>query len=59
MKDITRELTDEEVKKAEEHGVYSLFDDWQLMGYGVYGAQVYEDKDGKKMLYYRTGDSCD
>ena len=58
MVDIERELKEEEIKKIETDGVYSIFSDWELMGYGVYGAQVFE-RDGKKWIYYSTGSSCD
>lgn len=58
MVDVERELSIEEIKKIETNGVYSIFPDWELMGYGVYGAQVFE-KDNKKWIRYSTGSSCD
>ena len=58
MRDVERELKEEEIEKIETYGVYSIFPDWMLMGYGVYGARLFE-RDGKKWIYYSTGDSCD
>ena len=58
MTDHQRELSNEEVKKAENEGIYSLFSDWEKMGYGVYGARIVE-VDGKHILRYSMGSSCD
>jgi hypothetical protein len=55
---VNEEITKEEYEKAKEKGAYSLFGDALLIGYGVYGAEVYE-KDGKYYLSYSRGSSCD
>jgi hypothetical protein len=55
---VKEEITKEEYEKAKEKGAYSLFDECMLMGYGVYGAEVYE-RDGKYWLSYSRGSSCD
>lgn len=58
MIDVNEEISKQEYEKAKEKGVYSLFADYMLLGYGVYGAQTYE-KDGKYFLSYSRGSSCD
>ena len=58
MKSHERKLTEEEVKKAEKEGVYSLFSEAMIMGYGVYSARII-DRDGEKILQYSCGESCD
>ena len=58
MIDVNREISKEEYNKAMDESAYVLIDDSVKMGYGAYGAQVYE-KDGKYYLYYRRGNSCD
>ena len=58
MKYCEREITEDEAKKAEEKGVYSLFHPAILMGYGVYDADIVS-RDGKKILRYSMGSSCD
>lgn len=58
MKSCEWELTEEDIKKIEEKGIYSMFSDSMIMGYGVYGAHI-ADKDGKKVLRFSMGDSCD
>ncbi len=60
MKDYERKLTEEELKKVEEHNgdVYCLFSEAQLLGRGVYDA-VIRTIDGEKVLRYSMGDSCD
>ena len=58
MIDVNREITKEEYDKANEKGPYSLIPESIVMGYGVYGAEVYEE-DGKYFLSYSRGDSCD
>ena len=55
-----RKLTEEDLKKIEENGgdLYCMFSEAQIMGYGVYGAQIVII-DGQKFLRYSMGDSCD
>lgn len=55
---VKEEITKEEYEKAKEKGVYSLFGEYMLMGYGVYDAETYE-RDGKYYLSYSRGNSCD
>ena len=58
MVDIKRQITEAEYNKAKKETPYSLISDNIKMGYGVYGASVYEE-DGKYYLEYSRGDSCD
>lgn len=58
MTDVNREITKEEYDKAKEKGAYSIISEAIVMGYGAYGAMVYE-KDGKYFLSYSCGSSCD
>lgn len=60
MRDCERRLTDEDLRKVMENDgdVYCLFSEAQIMGYGVYGANIIE-LDGEKYLRYSMGDSCD
>ena len=55
-----RKLSEEDLKKIEEHDgdVYCMFSEAQIMGYGVYSAQIVT-LDGQKFLRYSMGDSCD
>lgn len=55
---VERELTEEEVKKIETDGIFSIFPNWELVAYGVYHPMVRE-QGGKKYIWYRTGTSCD
>ena len=48
----------EEYEKALREGADSIIGDAIHMGYGVYGAKVFET-DGKYWLTYDRGDSCD
>ena len=58
MVDVNYEISKEEYKKAQEEGAYSLIHESIVMGYGAYGAHVYEE-DGKYYLSYTRGSSCD
>ena len=59
MVQVDNEITKEEYDQAQEKGAMSLItSEALLIGYGVYGAFVYE-KDGKYYLRYKRGDSCD
>lgn len=58
MTNVNREITKQEYDKAKEDSPYSLIPEAIVMGYGVYGAEVYEN-DGKYYLSYSRGDSCD
>ena len=58
MTDVNREITKEEYDKAKEEGAYSIISEAIVMGYGAYGAYVYE-KEGKYFLTYSSGSSCD
>ena len=58
MRTIERTLTDAEIKKAEKDGAESLIPTFIHQGYGVYGARIVE-KDGKKVLIYERGESCE
>ena len=60
MRDCERRLTDEDLRKVKENDgdVYCLFTQAQIMGYGVYGANIIEI-DGDKYLRFSMGDSCD
>lgn len=58
MKSCERKLTNEEVAKAKKEGVYSLFSEALLMGYGVYSARII-NRDGENILVYNRGESCD
>lgn len=59
MVEVTKEITKEQFDKAKEEGAMSLITNPNLlMGYGVYGAFVFE-RDGKHFLRYERGDSCD
>lgn len=55
-----RKLSEEDLKKIEENNgdLYCLFTESQIMGYGVYGAQLLKIGDDK-YLRYSMGDSCD
>lgn len=55
-----RKLTEEDLQKIMENDgdLYCLFTQAQIMGYGVYGAQIV-DIYGEKFLRYSMGDSCD
>ena len=53
------ELNDEDMKKVEEAGTpYVLFSEALRCGYGVYGAKIIE-RDGKKILCFNRGETCD
>lgn len=58
MKRYEKVITDEDVERAKTEGINCLFSDNLLYGYGVYGAHIVE-KDGKHILVYELGDSCD
>ena len=58
MTDVTYEISEEQYKKAQEEGADSLIPQAIAMGYGAYGANVYEEK-GKYYLTYWRGSSCD
>ena len=58
MKHITREITEEEYKQAQEKGSDSLVPEYVVCGYGLYGSNVYE-QDGKYFLKWVQGASCD
>ena len=58
MKVCERKLTSEEVEKAKKEGIYSLFSEALLIGYGVYSAYII-DRDGENILVYNRGESCD
>ena len=58
MKTIERTLTETEIKKAEKEGAESLIPTFIHQGYGVYGARIVE-RDGKKVLIYERGESCE
>lgn len=58
MVDIEREITKENYEKAKAEGPESIISMDILMGYGCYGAKVFE-KDGKFYLQYTRGNSCD
>ena len=58
MKHITKEITEEEYKQAQENGSDSLVPEYVVCGYGLYGSNVYE-QDGKYFLKWEQGDSCD
>lgn len=60
MRDCERRLTDEDLRKVMENDgdLYCLFSEAQIMGYGVYGANIIEI-DGDKYLRFSMGDSCD
>ena len=58
MDRVKREITIEDYKKGVENGAGSLIPDYIHMGYGVYGATVYEHE-GKYYLTYECGSSCD
>ena len=53
------ELTEEDLKKIKEaDDLYVLFSPSLIMGYGVYGAKIVE-RDGKQILSFDRGNSCD
>ena len=58
MVDIEYEITKEKYDKALAEGPESIISDSILMGYGCYGARVFE-KNGRFYLKYSRGDSCD
>ena len=60
MTTYQRKLTEDDLKKIEEHDgdVYCMFSEAQIMGYGVYGAEVVKKDDGYYLLY-TLGSSCD
>lgn len=58
MVDVNNEITKEEYDKAQKDGAESILPNWLCMGYGVYGARVYEEE-GKYFISYSRGDSCD
>ena len=58
MTEVKREITKEEYEKAKNQSPYTLISDSIIMGYGCYGATVYE-QDGKYYLRFSMGDSCD
>lgn len=60
MTTYQRKLTEDDLKKIKEHDgdVYCMFSEAQIMGYGVYSAQIV-DIHGEKFLRYSMGDSCD
>lgn len=51
-------LTEDDLKKIEEEGVYSMFPDSVTMGRGILDAEVVDIR-GEKFLRYREGSSCD
>lgn len=55
---VNYEITKEEYEKAKEKGAESIIGMSVKMGYGVYGAMVYE-VDGRYYLRYESGSSCD
>lgn len=58
MVDVTYEISQEKYEKAKAEGPESIISDSILMGYGCYGAKVYE-ANGKYYLTYTRGNSCD
>lgn len=58
MVECEREITKEEYEQAKKGDFSEIFDMWEVMGYGVYGAHVFE-KDGKYFVSYSRGSSCD
>ena len=51
-------LTEEDLKKIEDDGIYSMFEDHQIMGRGILDAEVVDIR-CEKFLRYREGSSCD
>lgn len=58
MIDVNYEISKEDYEKAEAGSPYDLIGDDVQMGYGCYGARVYEN-DGHYYLRYSMGSSCD
>lgn len=58
MVHIEREITKEQYEQAQKEGASVLIDDSVKCGYGLYGCDVIE-KDGKYILRYDRGNSCD
>ena len=58
MKNCLYRISKEEYEKAQSEGARSIIGESELMGYGVYGARVFE-QDGEYYLTYERGSSCD
>ena len=58
MQRMTYTISKEEYDKALKDGATSIIGIAEKMGYGVYGAKVYESN-GQFYLSYDRGDSCD
>ena len=58
MTEVLYEISKEEYEKAQEKSAYAIISDSIKMGYGCYGAAVYEIE-GKYYLRYEKGSSCD
>ena len=58
MIEVRHEITQEQYEKAKKDGPRSIIPDDVKMGYGAYGAGVYEE-DGKYFIRYDQGSSCD
>lgn len=62
---IKREITKEQYDRAMKCGGYiskedekDIFSDWEIWGYGVYGAKTIEE-DGVYYVRFQLGSSCD
>jgi len=64
MVEVEKEITKAEYDEIQATKTFSSeflhknIGDTVIMGYGLYGTKVYE-KDGKYILWYERGDSCD
>lgn len=59
MVPIKREITKEQAENVIQHNNWEgIFDISEVCGYGVYGERVCEE-DGKYVVEYYRGDSCD
>lgn len=58
MVSVNYEISKEDYEKAQEKGPYSIIGDDVKIGYGCYGAKVFEI-DGHYYLTYERGNSCD
>lgn len=60
MKRIVREITQEQYERAvNKLDTSGLFSPQEVMGYGVYNMHFIATSEGKYLVSYDLGDSCD
>ena len=60
MRRVTRELTPEQYHNViDKHDTSGIFSAQEVMGYGVYNMHFIATSEGKYLVSFDLGDSCD